>query len=329
MKSPALEERDDMRCKWQIPLRTKLNGLALVLTLMTVGSIWCRADDDFGTIGVRFDQLYDDAQPKQHGPLVVLDVVAGLSGDKAGIHKGDLVFAIDGALVMGKSLEEINRKVLRGPVGSSVRLSFVRLDGSQYELTVPRVAYPRQTNPASDPFGYSISGSWRIDPRYAFPLPWAPSIAYHGIEDVAFAPDSDFSDSPEYHSYLFFWWLDGTTAFTAKQLEADMVVYFQGLAEQRGRNNGFKPDVTKIAASYHDDPAGAHTLGGAAGRSFQGIVNIYDTHGKIITLNSEVVASACPGTNHTAVFFGMSQQPRQEPIWRHIDEVRDSFRCIR
>lgn len=301
----------------------------LVLTLPLCATPWLGAADDFGTIGIRFEQLYDGSQPSQRGPLVVLDVVEGLSGAKSGVHKGDIVFAIDGALVMGKDLDEINRKSIRGPVGSTVRLSFVRLDGSQYELTLTRMPYPPYINPASDPFTYSIPGNWRIDPRYSFPLPWASSIAYHGMEDVAFSPDFDYADSPEYHSYLFFWWLDGTTPLTAKQLESDMVVYFQGLAEQRGQRGGFKPDPTKITASYAADPTGSHTLGAAPASSFQGSVIIYDTHGKLITLNSEVVTGACPGSNHTAAFFGMSMQPRQEEIWKHMDAARDSFRCSR
>jgi hypothetical protein len=301
----------------------------LVLTLVFCPAPLLGADDDFGTIGIRFEQLYDDTQPKQRGPLVVLDVVEGLSAAKAGVHKGDIVFAIDGALVMGRDLDEINRKAIRGPVGSTVRLSFVRLDSSQYELTLTRMPYPPRINPASDPFAYSIPGSWRVDPRYTFPLPWAPSIAYHGVEDVAFAPDFDFIDSPEYHTVVYFWWLDGAPPLTARQLESDMVVYFQGLAEQRGQRNGFKPDPAKITASYAADPTGAHTLGAAPASSFKGVVSIYDTHGKIITLNSEVVTGACPGSNHTAAFFGVSVQSRQEAIWKSIDAMRDSFRCSR
>lgn len=308
-------------------MRIVLGMLAVTLVLCTAP--WLAAADDFGTIGIRFEQLYDDAQVNKHGPLVVLDVVEALPGAKAGVHRGDIVFAIDGALVMGRDLDEINRKAIRGPIGSTVRLSFVHLDGSQSELTLTRAPYPPYLNPASDRFAYSIPGSWRIDPRYDFPLPWSPSLAYHGSEDVAFSPDFDFSDSPEYHSYLFFWWLDGTPTLTAKQFESDMVAYFQGLAEQRGRNHGFKPDPSKLAATYSDDPKGSKTLGGAPAASLKGLVSIYDPHGRIINLNSEVVTGVCPGSSHTAVFVGMSMQPRQEAIWKTIDAVRDSFRCSR
>ena len=306
----------------------------IALWLLVVGIVTgplssLAADDDFGTLGIRFEQLYDDAQPKQRGPLVVLDVVEGLPGSKAGVHKGDIVFAIDGVPVMGQALDEINRRSIRGPVGSTVRLFFVRLDGSQFELTLVRMAYPAVKNPASDPFSYSVPGSWRMDPRYNFPLPWAHSIAYHGIEDVAFSPDFDYTDSPEYHSYLFLWWLEGAVPLNAKQLESDMAPYFQGLAEQRGRNHGFTPDLSQVVASYNSEPSGLHTFGGVAANSFQGVVSIYDPHGKVIKLNSEVVTCVCPASNHTAAFFGMSEEPRSEGIWKQIDAVRDSFRCSR
>ena len=72
-----------------------------------------------------------------------------------------------------------------------------------------------------------------------------------------------------------------------------------------------------------------HTLGAAPASSFKGVVSIYDTHGKIITLNSEVVTGVCLGSNHTMAFFGISMQPRQDAIWRRIDAMRDSFRCSR
>jgi hypothetical protein len=261
MQVPNVQDRSVHLAVSVANMRTRIALWMLVVTLVVCTAPLLTADDDFGTIGIRFEQLYDDAQPGKHGPLIVLDVVEGLSGAKAGVHKGDIVFAIDGALVIGRDLDEIIRKAIRGPVGSTVRLSFVRLDGSQYELTLPRMPYPPQINPASDPFAYSIPGSWRIDPRYTFPLTWAPSIAYHGVEDVAFSPDFDYVDSPEYHSYLFFWWLEGTVPRNAKQLEADMVTYFRGIAEQRGRNHGFNPDPSQIVASYNSDPSGVHALG--------------------------------------------------------------------
>jgi len=108
-----------------------------------------------------------------------------------------------------------------------------------------------------------------------------------------------------------------------------MLVYFRGLAEERGRNYGFTPDLSKVSASYKEDAAASRKFGGAAARTFSGTVSIWDTHGKVITLNSEVVAATCPGSNHTTLFFGMSLEPRDGDIWKQLDTIRDTFRCNR
>lgn len=72
-----------------------------------------------------------------------------------------------------------------------------------------------------------------MDPRYPFPLPWSPAIAYKGFEDLAFAPGFDDTSSPEYHSYLIRWWLEGSKPLTAEQLQSDMITYFRELAAQK------------------------------------------------------------------------------------------------
>jgi hypothetical protein len=46
-------------------------------------------------------------------------------------------------------------------------------------------------------------------------------------------------------------------------------------------------------------------------------------------LEKRFYTGVCPGSNHTAAFFGISMQPRQEAIWKRIDAIRDSFLCSR
>lgn len=314
---------------WRQSAYASVLPLSLILTVGT--AIPLAAADDPGTAGIGVAQLYADGQPNKRGPLVVMRVMEGSPAAKAGLERGDIVVAVNGAPVAGRDVAEIVRKDLRGPVGGPVRLTVIKVDGNPSEVTLTRIPYPPHPNPSLDPFAYVMPGSWQIDPRYSFPLPWAPALAYHGTEDLAFTPNFDDTASPEYHSYLFFWWLEdaGVSALTAKQLESDMLAYFRGLAEERGKNNKFTPDLSQVAATYRADPAGQSTFGGVPAQAFSGTVNIYDTHGKIITLNSEVVMAVCPGTSHTAFFFGMSQQPRDQPIWKQLDAVRDSFTCKR
>lgn len=314
-------------------MKTKARTLAFfAFILVAAPALIAQApasSDEPGTVGVGLAQLYSDQQPNKRGPLVVLRVAEGSPGAKAGVQRGDIVAAVNGSPVAGRELAEINAKEIQGPVGGTVRLTIAQLNGSQSEIALTRVAYPPHTNPASDPFAYSVPGNWGVDPRWQFPLEWAPTLPHRGVEDLVFAPNFADTSSPEYHSYLFFWWIEGTKEFTSVQLQTDMLVYFRGLAEERGKNYGFTPDLSRISAEYSVDPQGMRTFGGQASRAFSGTVTIYDTHGKTIKLNSEVVASLCPGTGYTAVFFGMSLEPRTGPIWRKLDAVRDTFRCSR
>jgi PDZ domain len=290
---------------------------------------WRASADDRGTIGVVFRQIFAETQPNHRGPLAVLHVVEDSPAAKAGMHCSDFVVAVNGVPVPGREFSDIMNKDIHGPIGGTLRLTVVRFDGSQSEITLVRTPYPPIANPTTDPFSYGVPGSWGTDARYPFPLPWSPTLAYRGLEDLFYAPNFDQTDSPEYHSYLFFWWLEGAPALSASQLQSDMLVYFRGLAEERGRTHGFTPDLSKVSANYHEDAAAPRKFGGTPARTFSGTVSIWDTHGKVITLNSEAVAATCPGSNHTAVFFGMSLQPRDGDIWKQLDAIRDTFRCSR
>jgi hypothetical protein len=289
---------------------------------------WAAADDR-GSVGLYLRQLYDDQQPNHRGPLAVMHVVEDSPAAKAAIHCSDFIVAVNGVPVPGREFSDILNKDRHGPIGGTVRLTIARFDGSQSEISLVRAPYPPHLSLASDPFAYRVPGSWAADPRYPFPLPWRPKIPYHGFEDVFFSPNFDQTDSAEYHSFLFFLWLDGKHVLSAEQLQSDAVAYFRGIAEERGRNYGFTPDLSKVSAIYTEDRGTSPAFGGAAARAFRGTLNIWDTHGKIITLNSEVLISDCGTSNHTAFFFAQSREPRDGDMWKQLDAIRDTFRCNR
>jgi hypothetical protein len=118
--------------------------------------------------------LYNANEPSKRGVLVARRVEPGFPAADAGIQVGDLIIAVNGRPVIGRDAGEIARKDFRGPAGGTVRLAIIKLDGSQSEITLTRKPSPPHMNPASDAFGYVVPGNWRFDPRYPFPLPWAP-----------------------------------------------------------------------------------------------------------------------------------------------------------
>lgn len=282
---------------------------------------------DPGTLGIAVNQLYSEQQATKQGALMVRRVQVHSSAADAGIEAGDLILATDGNPVFNVTMTDLLQR-LEGPVGTTVQLSVVNLDGNLQKLTLVRKPYPPHLNPATDPFGYSIPGNWQMDLRYNFPLPWSPSIAHQGFEDLFFAPGFDEVASPEYHSYLILWWLDGKVSMTAGELQEEMVTYFRGLASQRGRNNHFTPDLSVVAASYAATQSGPSSLGGVSATNFMGKVTLIDRHGNPVSLYSEVISAPC-SADHTAVYFAMSKEPRPAALWKTLDRVRDTFQCRR
>jgi hypothetical protein len=276
-----------------------------------------------GTIGIAVNQLYSEQQPTKRGALIVRRVDPSSAAADAGIQPGDLILFVDGKHVVNTEANEVTKR-FAGLAGSSIELSIVPADGKLKAITLVRKPYPPHLNPQADVFRYAVPGNWGVDPRYNFPLPWSPGLALDGFEDLYFAPGFDDLDSPEYHSYLFLWWLQGKPQITAAELESHMVTYFRGLAQQRGRNSNFQPDLSRIAAKYAVSTEGPSSLGGRPAANFSGTVTLYDRHGSVITLHSEVIASLS-ADGHTAVFFLMSKEPRPSALWSQLDAIRDSF----
>ena len=284
-----------------------------------------------GTLGMTTLQLYSEGQSNKRGVLVVRRVAAGSAAAEAGIEAGDIIVAVNGTPVSGLDAGEVGKAGLRGSSGASVKLMVVKAttDRPPTEIVATLRPYPPHVNPATDAFSYTVPGDWQMDLRYPFPLPWSPSISHKGLEDLAFAPGFDDQSSPEYHSYLIVWWLEGVKPLTSEGLESDMVAYFRGLAEQRGRNNHFTPDLSKISAEYRESNRGPRSFGGEPAKEFIGTVTLYDRHGNVIALHSEVVTSVCTAAAHRAVFFSMSKEARPAALWTKLDAVRDGFKCGR
>ncbi|HLA16785.1 MAG TPA: S41 family peptidase [Candidatus Limnocylindrales bacterium] len=69
--------------------------------------------------------------------LVVIAPLAGSPAEKAGIRPGDVVIAVDGTSVDGLTAAGA-RDIIRGPKGTTVRLTIARDDGAPFDLSITR-----------------------------------------------------------------------------------------------------------------------------------------------------------------------------------------------
>ncbi len=300
-------------------MRLKVAVAALLWALLA-GLATTASAQQRGTVGIGVAQLYDDAAPNKRGNLVVLDAPADYPGAKAGVQVGDLITEVNGVAVIGRDVAEIARNDLHGPVGATIKLKLVRpATGAPFEVTLVRTAYRPIENPASDAFRYVTPGDWHTE-RQMFPIEWAPDIHYTGLEDIRFAPHFGVEDSPDYWSYLFLWWVNDKPPFDARQLQSDLVKYYRGLSDGFGKQGHFTPDLGKVSATVS---------AAEEENSYRGTVTTYEYTGKVITLRLRVTVHPCSESDHTVVFFDLSPQPYDAPIWEEMKGIRDTFRCAR
>ncbi len=90
------------------------------------------ADTRIGGVGIRIKH-------KPNEPILIWELLDGGSAGKAGIKPGDAIVKVDGREMAGQTLEQI-ATAIRGPEGSSVKLTVERADGKRtQDFTLKRV----------------------------------------------------------------------------------------------------------------------------------------------------------------------------------------------
>ncbi|MBK7668390.1 MAG: hypothetical protein IPJ32_14260 [Sphingobacteriaceae bacterium] len=157
--------------------------------------------------------------------------------------------------------------------------------------------------------------------KIPFPISFAPSIEYKGMEEIRFTPGWARKDSADYWSYVFLWYLDGKQKIDAKTLEGHLKVYYEGLASatksvprEKLIPVVVKNKVEKTFSTYE--------------ACFEGTVYMLDYMSqKPMTLNYKIRLTTCPGEEKTFVFFRLSPQPYAHQVWKGLDKVCNDFKC--
>ncbi|MGH9765156.1 MAG: hypothetical protein ACREAC_30340, partial [Blastocatellia bacterium] len=149
-----------------------------------------------------------------------------------------------------------------------------------------------------------------------------------GAEDLVFAPKFADKGDTQYHSYGFVWWLEGMQPLALDGLRSDIVEYYKGLSVQRGRNNNFNPDLTKVSVTLGSGPLRQAPPARPGLRHVHGEIIFYSRDGDLITLHGDIAIEPCPSAKHTAAIFILSPQ-RDEAVWKDLRAFQNSFQCNR
>jgi hypothetical protein len=176
--------------------------------------------------------------------------------------------------------------------------------------------------------GQNYNYSWPLPDGWVkeivpFPLKFAPSLYYKGVEEIHFLPGwKEGKDLEQRWSYLFFWLIESNEEIDTSRLADDLSVYFNGLAEWVQKNNK-SVLIRKFESEVKVDRPGDQDK-----QYFSGTARILDVFftNQPVSLNAKIRVIPIPGNNKTVIFHEFSPQPFDHPVWKLLDDHVQDFR---
>jgi hypothetical protein len=175
------------------------------------------------------------------------------------------------------------------------------------------------------PYSLPTPDGWGVE-RFLIPPDFASSIPYKGVEDIRFAPGWGDAKSKEYWSYAFLWYLQEKPNLTAKDIERHLKAYYTGLIARNIQPRKIPASkVFPVKTSVREI-----TSWPGDGKTFHGTIAMLDyMEQKPITLNCLVHVSSCGNQPNGFVFFEISPQPADSPVWTSLDLLWKNFTCTK
>lgn len=151
-----------------------------------------------------------------------------------------------------------------------------------------------------------------------FPISFAPSIDYQGIEDLRFAPGWADTASNQFWTYTFFWYLDKYYPLTSGGLSTTLETYFDGLMGINAEKAADSVLKKKTAVVLVKNKKG-----------FDGTVLVYDAFftKKMMLLHVKVKETFCTATKKHLIRFRFSPKAFNDPVWDVFNEVKLNVKC--
>ena len=157
--------------------------------------------------------------------------------------------------------------------------------------------------------------------KIPFPIEFAPSIPFKGMEEIRFAPGWGNNKSEDYWSYTFVWFVEGAPVINQDSLKKYLTQYYTGLyfANQKesptGDRNFTHVQATKIAAANADI------------ETYQLKIATVDFLSKqALPLNGRIHVRRYPAVNRTALLIEISPKDYKHPVWEGLDGIVDGFK---
>ncbi|MDB5090272.1 MAG: hypothetical protein JWR09_4266 [Mucilaginibacter sp.] len=166
-----------------------------------------------------------------------------------------------------------------------------------------------------------LPAKWGVE-KIAFPIQFAPSIPYKGIEEIRFTPGWGDNKSAEYWSYTFLWFIEGSPVINLDTLKNCLTQYYNGLylSNQKGNvptDKNFSQIQLKKIGKAKDDL-----------ETYEGKISTLNFLNKLpLSLNARIHIRKYPAVNHTVVLYEISPQDFKHEVWGAMNGIVDGFKA--
>ena len=163
----------------------------------------------------------------------------------------------------------------------------------------------------------SSPNDWKSE-LMVFPLGFAPSIDFTGIEDLRFRSSWSDSTSQEFWTYTFVWYIDNKFNCTETNLSEILNSYYDGLMGIDERNKEAEIKLDKTTSLIHKSKD-----------AYSGEIRVYDAFftKKYMTLNVKITNAICTQDNKQLIVFELSTQDFENAVWDYFNEIELTVNC--
>jgi hypothetical protein len=182
----------------------------------------------------------------------------------------------------------------------------------QAEPVVPVVP----TAAPAEPPAWALPEGWRAE-TIPFPLGFAPSLPYRGVEELRFPAEFFTVGHEDYFAYAFVWHIAAPGPAGAGALERDLVAYFEGLARAVGGEG--RADIAAFETRA--------VLSGDLSRGVSGTVDAFDAFKAQapVRLHLKVWSVPCATPERVALVFVAA--PGAGAAWQRAEALGRAFGC--
>lgn len=173
----------------------------------------------------------------------------------------------------------------------------------------------------SGPSILKAPASWQFE-QFSLPPEFAPSVSYHGHEELRFSPGWDKKDAVDYFTIIWGFRFDDTKSVSQNDIKRFLVTYFRGLCGSTAKARHLSTvDTSAVNVSIEKKPdAGKSTIYNLTLHLFGVFAD-----GAPITANAEIKVMEDGAHGKVYLLMVASLKDKADPVWEQLYKVQREF----